>query len=225
MKGALTKFMAQPAAPVPPSDAEHEVLLTEEDLETTAVLYGSVKALYGDLPPEQDASLTATFDHSVSDALSNLSDRIKRDEDPHLRQAAILSTKFELADICFAQLVAHAESAAPGIAEVAARIRAIIGGVFEGFPRVCRGLASRAERDAAALQAAVSKAQAECRAVLDAAETLEGEVANGENEVRLCLQRREFCSCTTCLPARAACQPAAGDRVSPGRAGGARRRG
>lgn len=160
-----------------------DVSLTEEDLEAIAVLYGGVKALHGVLPPDEDERLTATFDGAVSDALRGLSERIARDEDTHLRQAAILSTKYELADICLAQLIAYAGAAAPGIADVAARIRAISNSVVAEFPRVCSGLAARATAEAASLQAAVTKAQAECRAVLDAAETLEGEVANGEAEV------------------------------------------
>lgn len=166
------------------SDPAREVSLTEEDLETVAVLYGSVKALYGELSAEQDASLTQKFDSAVSGALHSLSDRIAHDEDPHVRQAAILWTKFELADICLAQLIEHAGAAAPEIAGVAARIRGLARGAVEEFPRVCSNLAARASLEATALQAAVGKAQAECRAVLEAAETLEGEVASGEAEVR-----------------------------------------
>jgi hypothetical protein len=177
-----------------------EVSLTEHDLETTAVLYGSVKALYGTLNPEKDAGLTETFDQAVSNALRGLSARIARDVNPFERQADILATKYELSDICLAQLIEYAAGAAPGIAEVVSRVRELANATVSEFPRVCRDLVAWNGKEVATLRGALAKAQEECRAVLDAAETLEGEVASGDAEVR-----RLQCNCVHEEGRRRAC--------------------
>ncbi len=96
--------------------------MTEGDLEGVAVLFGALKALSTAVTPSEDARLSAMFDSHVRTVISNLKNSLDELTDPFLRQAQILSAKFDLYDVCYQQSIAFAGTMNREFAYVCSRV-------------------------------------------------------------------------------------------------------
>ena len=88
-----------------------DVALTQEDLKSVASMYGSILSLQE--KKADDARYLRNFDGHVQNVMRGLSVALEGLEDPYLRQGEILRAKHKLYDVCFKELVEHAEASSP----------------------------------------------------------------------------------------------------------------
>ncbi len=69
---------------------DHEITITEYDLERVAVLFGAAKSLGTVFNPQQDALLTRVFDEHLRGTLADLRARLTRETDDSMRQSHML---------------------------------------------------------------------------------------------------------------------------------------
>jgi hypothetical protein len=175
-----------PANPPPPTadgaaeedDQIREIAMTEDDLESVALLFGALKALRGTVAGVDDAALTVAFDAHVEAVMNSLRDKLEKEANPFVRQAEILQAKHDLYDIVAAHAAEHAAggSGSREFGAVLRKLRAVQRAIVAEFPHVVQDTVAFGARKLSREQAATMRADSKVQELVEAASFLEGEL-------------------------------------------------
>ena len=159
-----------------------DVALTQEDLKSVASMYGSILSLQE--KKADDARYLRNFDGHVQNVMRGLSVALEGLEDPYLRQGEILRAKHKLYDVCFKELVEHAEASSPQFGKVLKMLHEVHENLFGKFPAVIHEMRPFYVEKLAKMHSEVVRAERETNMLLEAAEVLEKEAVAHADEKR-----------------------------------------
>jgi hypothetical protein len=156
--------------------------LEEADLENAALLFGAVKDLMGTLNPSDDAQLTQAFDDHVKTVIGTLKSKLNNVSDPFIQRGEILMAKHELYEVCFAEVINVASSSSPKFGAVLRKLQSIHKDLFAEFPATLHEMRPHYLQRLTDMKAQVVRAERESSLLLEAAETLEQEAIQHQQE-------------------------------------------
>lgn len=159
-----------------------EIVMTEDDLESVAVLYGAVKGLGGRKDPEEDLRLTARFDGHVKEVMRDLATELEGLDDTFLRQSAILSAKYRLYGVCAEAAANRTDKHERELSTVLRKLRAVDDELVDAFPSILRDMHVHYTEKIATLEDNLARAERQTEQLLEAAEELEGEAQSSVDE-------------------------------------------
>ena len=157
-----------------------DVALTQDDLEKVASMYGKILSMQNKQP--EDSRYLGNFDAHVQKVMKGLSTTLEGLEDPFLRQGEILRAKHKLYDVCFKELVEHAEMSSPQFGQVLRMLHEVHGNLFGKFPAVLHEMRPHYVQKLADMHSEVVRAERETNMLLEAAEVLEKEAVSHAEE-------------------------------------------
>eukprot|EP01029_Cantina_marsupialis_P007920 TRINITY_DN1903_c0_g1_i1.p1 TRINITY_DN1903_c0_g1~~TRINITY_DN1903_c0_g1_i1.p1 ORF type:complete len:660 (+),score=241.96 TRINITY_DN1903_c0_g1_i1:96-2075(+) len=159
-----------------------EVTMTQQDLESVAVLYGAIRALHGTLSREEDSRMTAAFDNHVQTIMKDLGSKLDQLEDPFMRQSEILMGKHMLYQICFNEITSMTSKKDPQFGTVLRKLAEINQALFGDLDDVLHDMRPHYVSKLTEMQNEVARAEKETQELLEAAELLDSEAATHAEE-------------------------------------------
>ena len=174
----------QPAQPTTTSttSSSSTQALEEADLENAALLFGAVKDLMGKLAPTDDAALSQAFDDHVKTVMQTLKMKLNGVSDPFIQRGEILMAKHELYEVCFAEVINVASASSPKFGAVLRKLRDIHADLFSEFPATLHEMRPHYLQRLSDMKSQVVRAERESSLLLEAAEVLENEAIQHQQE-------------------------------------------
>lgn len=164
-----------------------EVALTQEDLESVAVLFGAIKAVRS-VPSASGvkvdvAQLANNFDKHVNLVINRLNQRLAAMDDKARRQTEILMAKHGLFDVCFEEVINYATTFNPQLSAILRKLCLVHTALFQSFPPLVQEVQHHAAEEVSKLRRQAQEAEKETASLLEAAEQLEREAQIQQSEL------------------------------------------
>lgn len=166
-----------------------EIALTQEDLESVAVLFGAIKAVRSVPSPSGGkvdvTQLSNNFDKHVNLVINRLNQRLAAmKDDKFRRQTEILMAKHGLFDVCFQEVINYTTSFNPQLGAILRKLRLVHTTLFQSFPPLMQDVQHYAAEEVSKLRKQAQEAEKETAQLLEAAEQLEREAHAQQEELR-----------------------------------------
>ena len=131
---------------------------------------------------EDHARLEEHFDSHLTSVVGGLNERLPGIKDPFERQAEVISAKHRLYEVCFSQVITHAEKSSLEFGAVLRALRQVHGELFRTFPSVIRDMRPQYMSHLSEMYEEVARADKDSALLLEVTEMLEKKVADHEVE-------------------------------------------
>jgi Ca2+-binding EF-hand superfamily protein len=151
----------------------------QEDLESLAVLFNTVKSLGGVVDEERERKMANAFETHLQTVVKRLNDRLKTMTEKAERNAEILLAKHGLYDLCFQELITHSGGFSPQMQDSLRTICDVHADLFQ----LLEGVLSATVAENVEMKQNFERSEAESAQLLQAATTLEREAEGHKNEI------------------------------------------
>ena len=159
--------------------AVYSSAIVQQDLESLAALFNTVKNLGGSQDAERERKMTQTFETHLQTVVKRLNDRLKTMKETAQRHAEILLAKHGLYDLCFQEIISHSGSVNPQLQDSMRTICNVHSDLFQ----LLEGVLSATVAENVELQQDLERSEADSAQYLHSATVLEKEAEDHQMEI------------------------------------------
>ncbi|KRX10318.1 hypothetical protein PPERSA_02735 [Pseudocohnilembus persalinus] len=117
-----------------------EITLKQEDLETVAILYDSIRELYRETSSGNDKELATQFDEHVKGVMTDLQSKLQENLPDFQFNHNVLKAKFALYEICFSKTINLLNKVDPRIVEITQTLHDQHFGIFKDMSALIQNM-------------------------------------------------------------------------------------